>query len=67
MDRQDQARRTQWDGRALKRLRDLRRERREQAGKVRMQIQADKRSASCDRSENVNYAFGTSRSCAIFR
>jgi len=41
-----EARRTRNEGRvrALKRLRDVRRERREQPGKVRMQIQADRRS-----------------------
>jgi ATP-binding cassette subfamily F protein uup len=41
-----EARRTRNEGRvrALKRLRDLRRERRDQPGKVRMQIQADRRS-----------------------
>ncbi len=41
-----EARRTRNEGRvrALKRLRDVRRERREQAGKVRMQIQEDRRS-----------------------
>jgi ABC transport system ATP-binding/permease protein len=55
-----EARRTRNEGRAraLKRLRDLRRERREQAGKVRMQIQADKRSGKLViEAENVSYAF----------
>jgi ABC transport system ATP-binding/permease protein len=55
-----EARRTRNEGRAraLKRLREIRRERREQAGKVRMQIQADKRSGKLViEAENVSYAF----------
>ena len=56
-----EARRTRNEGRAraLKRLREIRRERREQAGKVRMQIQADKRSGKLViEAENVSHAFG---------
>jgi ABC transport system ATP-binding/permease protein len=55
-----EARRTRNEGRAraLKRLREVRRERREQAGTVRMQIQADKRSGKLViEAENVCYAF----------
>jgi ATP-binding cassette subfamily F protein uup len=55
-----EARRTRNEGRAraLKRLREIRRERREQAGKVRMQIQADRRSGKLViEAENVSYAF----------
>jgi ATP-binding cassette subfamily F protein uup len=55
-----EARRTRNEGRAraLKRLREIRRERREQAGKVRMQIQADKRSGKLViEAENVSQAF----------
>jgi len=55
-----EARRTRNEGRAraLKRLREVRRERREQAGTVRMQIQADKRSGKLViEAENVSYAF----------
>jgi ABC transport system ATP-binding/permease protein len=55
------ARRTRNEGRvrALKRLRELRRERREQPAKVRMQIQGDKRSGKLViEAENVNYSFG---------
>ncbi len=55
-----EARRTRNEGRAraLKRLREVRRERREQAGTVRMQIQADKRSGKLViEADNVSYAF----------
>ena len=57
-----EARRTRNEGRlrALKRLREIRRERREQVGKVRMQIQADKRSGRLViEAENVNYSYGS--------
>jgi ABC transport system ATP-binding/permease protein len=57
-----EARRTRNEGRvrALKRLRELRRERREQAGKVRMQIQSEKRSGRLVIDvENISYSFGT--------
>jgi len=57
-----EARRTRNEGRvrALKRLREMRRERREQAGKVRMQIQAEKRSGRLVIDvENISYSFGT--------
>jgi ATP-binding cassette subfamily F protein uup len=56
-----EARRTRNEGRvrALKRLRDIRQERRERPGKVRMQIQADKRSGKLViEAENVGYSFG---------
>ncbi|MEI7845217.1 MAG: ATP-binding cassette domain-containing protein [Chloroflexota bacterium] len=56
-----EARRTRNEGRvrALKRLRDLRSERREHPGKVRMQIQADRRSGRLViEAENVSYAYG---------
>jgi ABC transport system ATP-binding/permease protein len=56
-----EARRTRNEGRvrALKRLREIRRERREQAGKVRLQIQTDKRSGKLViEAKNVSYAFG---------
>jgi len=56
-----EARRTRNEGRvrALKRLREQRLERRERPGKVRMQIQAEKRSGKLViEAENVNYAFG---------
>jgi ABC transport system ATP-binding/permease protein len=56
-----EARRTRNEGRvrALKRLREVRRERREQAGKVRIQIQTDKRSGRLViDAENVSYSFG---------
>ena len=56
-----EARRTRNEGRvrALKRLREIRRERREQTGKVRMQIQTDKRSGKLViDAENVSYSFG---------
>ena len=56
-----EARRTRNEGRvrALKRLRELRRERREQVGKIRMQIQSEKRSGRLVIDvEKVSYAFG---------
>ncbi|MCD4672453.1 MAG: ATP-binding cassette domain-containing protein [Anaerolineaceae bacterium] len=56
-----EARRTRNEGRvrALQRLRDIRRERREQPGKVRMQIQADRRSGRLViETENVCYDYG---------
>jgi ATP-binding cassette subfamily F protein uup len=56
-----EARRTRNEGRvrALKRLREQRLERRERPGKVKMQIQAEKRSGKLViEVENVNYAFG---------
>jgi len=56
-----EARRTRNEGRvrALKRLREQRLERRERPGKVRMQIQAEKRSGKLViEVENVNYTFG---------
>ncbi len=56
-----EARRTRNEGRvrALKRLREIRRERREQPGKVRMQIQSDRRSGKLViEAEGVGYAFG---------
>ncbi len=56
-----EARRTRNEGRvrALKRLRELRLERREQPGKVRMQIQAEKRSGRLViEAENVSYSIG---------
>jgi ATP-binding cassette subfamily F protein uup len=56
-----EARRTRNEGRvrALLRLRDLRRERREQPGKVRMQIQADRRSGKLViEAEGITHAFG---------
>ena len=56
-----EARRTRNEGRvrALKRLRELRRERREQPGKVRMQIQAERRSGRLViEAENVSFAYG---------
>jgi ABC transport system ATP-binding/permease protein len=56
-----EARRTRNEGRvrALKRLRELRQERREQPGKVRIQIQADKRSGKLViEAEGVSYSFG---------
>ena len=55
-----EARRTRNEGRAraLKRLREVRRERREQAGTVRLQIQADQRSGKLViEADNVSYAF----------
>jgi ABC transport system ATP-binding/permease protein len=56
-----EARRTRNEGRvrALKRLREMRRERRELTGKVRMQISAENRSGRLViEAENVSYAFG---------
>jgi ABC transport system ATP-binding/permease protein len=56
-----EARRTRNEGRvrALLRLRELRRERREQPGKVRMQLQAERRSGRLViEAENVGYSFG---------
>lgn len=56
-----EARRTRNEGRvrALKRLREIRQERREKPGKVRIQIQADKRSGKLViEAEKVGYAFG---------
>ncbi len=56
-----EARRTRNEGRvrALKRLREQRLERRERPGKVRMQIQAEKRSGKIViEVENVNYSIG---------
>ena len=56
-----EARRTRNEGRvrALKRLREQRQERRERPGKVKMQIQAEKRSGKLVvEVENVNYSFG---------
>ena len=56
-----EARRTRNEGRvrALKRLRDLRRERREHPGKVRIQIQADRRSGKLViEAQAVSYAYG---------
>ncbi len=56
-----EARRTRNEGRvrALKRLRELRRERREQSGKVRMQIQEDRRSGRLViEAEGVGFGFG---------
>ncbi|CAG0966985.1 ABC transporter ATP-binding protein uup [Anaerolineales bacterium] len=56
-----EARRTRNEGRvrALKRLREQRQERRERPGKIKMQIQADKRSGKLViEAENVSYAFG---------
>ena len=56
-----EARRTRNEGRvrALKRLREQRRERREQPAKVRMQIQGDKRSGKLViEAEDVSYSFG---------
>jgi ATP-binding cassette subfamily F protein uup len=56
-----EARRTRNEGRvrALKRLREIRQERREKPGKVRLQIQADRRSGKLViEAEKVSYAFG---------
>jgi ATP-binding cassette subfamily F protein uup len=56
-----EARRTRNEGRvrALKRLREQRKERRERPGKVRMQIQSEKRSGKVViEIENINYAYG---------
>ncbi|NTU74783.1 MAG: ATP-binding cassette domain-containing protein, partial [Anaerolineaceae bacterium] len=55
-----EARRTRNEGRvrALKRLRELRRERREQPGKANMQIQADRRSGRLViEAENISYGY----------
>jgi ABC transport system ATP-binding/permease protein len=57
-----EARRTRNEGRvrALKRLRELRRERREQLGKVRMQIQDDRRSGRLViEAEDMSYSYQT--------
>jgi ABC transport system ATP-binding/permease protein len=57
-----EARRTRNEGRvrALKRLREVRRERREQPGKVRLQIQEERRSGRLViEAENVSYAYGS--------
>ena len=56
-----EARRTRNEGRvrALKRLREMRRERRELSGKVRMQISTENRSGRLViEAENVSYSFG---------
>lgn len=56
-----EARRTRNEGRvrALKRLREIRRERREQPGQIRMQIQEERRSGTLViEAENISYAFG---------
>jgi ABC transport system ATP-binding/permease protein len=56
-----EARRTRNEGRvrALKRLREMRRERRELSGKVRMQISAENRSGKLViEAENVSYSYG---------
>ena len=56
-----EARRTRNEGRvrALKRLREARRERRERPGKVKMQIQADRRSGRLViEAQGVGYAYG---------
>ena len=56
-----EARRTRNEGRvrALKRLREMRKERRELSGKVRMQISTENRSGRLViEAENVSYAFG---------
>jgi ATP-binding cassette subfamily F protein uup len=56
-----EARRTRNEGRvrALKRLREQRKERRERPGKVKMQIQSEKRSGKIViEIENINYAYG---------
>ncbi len=56
-----EARRTRNEGRvrALKRLREMRRERRELSGKVRMQISAENRSCRLViEAENVSYSYG---------
>jgi ABC transport system ATP-binding/permease protein len=59
-----EARRTRNEGRvkALQKLRELRRERREQPGKVRLQIQAAKRSGRLViESEDISHAYGDQR------
>ncbi len=56
-----EARRTRNEGRvrALKRLREMRRERRELSGKVRMQLSAENRSGKLViEAENVSYSYG---------
>ncbi len=56
-----EARRTRNEGRvrALKRLREIRQERREQPGKVRMQIQEERRSGNLViEAEKIRYAYG---------
>jgi ATP-binding cassette subfamily F protein uup len=56
-----EARRTRNEGRvrALKRLREIRRERREQPGKMRMQIQEDRRSGRLViEAERIRFSFG---------
>ena len=56
-----EARRTRNEGRvrALKRLREMRRERRELSGKVRMQISAENRSGKLViEAENISYSYG---------
>jgi ATP-binding cassette subfamily F protein uup len=56
-----EARRTRNEGRvrALKRLREMRRERRELSGKVRMQVSAENRSGRLViEAENVSYSYG---------
>ena len=64
-----EARRTRNEGRvrALKRLRDVRQERREHPGKVRMQIQADRVSGQLViEAKNVSYAYGSQTVVAKF-
>ena len=56
-----EARRTRNEGRvrALQRLREIRRERREQPGKIRMQVQAERRSGRLViEAENVTFSYG---------
>ncbi len=56
-----EARRTRNEGRvrALQRLREIRRERREQPGKIRMQVQAERRSGRLViEAENVSFSYG---------
>jgi ATP-binding cassette subfamily F protein uup len=56
-----EARRTRNEGRvrALQRLREIRRERREQPGKMRMQVQAERRSGRLViEAENVTFSYG---------
>ena len=65
-----EARRTRNEGRvrALKRLREQRRERRELSGKVRMQISAENRSGRLVvEAENISFAYGTSAQGGILR
>ena len=64
-----QARRTRNEGRvrALKRLREIRRERREQPGKVRMQIQEERRSGKLViEAEKITYAYEDKRVVSDF-